>query len=138
VEQVTIICQLVEGDPMAKTKKKSTPGQKLWLSLYSADCYDQEAEEIVVPPGTPRLNAESATKRWLEGMSRNLKKRFATGLRQRREELGLTQQELADKAGLTVTAVAMIERGERAPNLDTAARLCWALDVAARVTLAEL
>ena len=60
-----------------------------------------------------------------------LKEKFSTGLRKRREELGLTQQKLADIAELTVTAVAMIERGERAPNLDTAARLCWALGMAA-------
>ncbi len=71
-------------------------------------------------------------------MSRHLKESFPTGLRKRREELGLTQQELAEIAELTVTAVAMIERGERAPNLDTAARLCWALDVAAGVTPEEL
>jgi len=71
-------------------------------------------------------------------MSRHLQESFPAGLRQRREELGLTQQELADIAGLTSTAVAMIERAERLPNLDTAARLCWALDVAADVTLEEL
>jgi len=119
-------------------KTKYTPGQKLWLSLYRADLYDQEAEKIDVPPAAPRLNPERATKRWLQGMSRHLKESFPAGLRQRREELGLTQQELADIAGLTSTAVAMIERAERLPNLDTAARLCWALDVAADVTLEEL
>ena len=52
-------------------------------------------------------------------------------------ELGLTQQRLADIADLTVTAVAMAERGERAPSLDTAMRLCWALDIAAGVTLED-
>jgi DNA-binding XRE family transcriptional regulator len=123
---------------MPKSKKKDTPGQKLWLALYRADYYDQEAEKIVVSPGAPKFNAERATKSWLEGMSRHLKERFPTGLRQRREELGLTQQGLADIAALTVTAVAMIERGERGPSLDTAARLCWALDKAAGVTLEEL
>ena len=110
----------------------------MWLSLYRADLYDQEAEKIDVPPAAPRLNPERATKRWLQGMSRHLQENFPIGLRQRREALGLTQQELADIAGLTSTAVAMIERGERSPNLDTAARLCWALDVAAGVTVGEL
>lgn len=114
------------------------PGQKLWLDLYRADLYNQEAEKIAVAPGSSRLDPERATKRWLEGMSRHLKDNFPTGLRKRREELGLTQQELADIAELTVTAVAMIERGERVPNLDTAVRLCWALDVAAGVTPEEL
>ena len=114
------------GDQMPRNQKKDTPGQQLWLALYRADSYDQQAEKIVVPPGSPRLNPERATRHWLEGMSRHLKESFPTGLRKRREELRLTQQQLADIAELTVTAVAMIERGERQPNLDTAARLCWA------------
>lgn len=122
---------------MPKTKKKDAPGQKLWLSLYHADLYDQETERIVVASVPRKLNPEHATRRWLKGMSRHLKEDFATGLRRRREELGLAQRELAEIAGLTVTAVAMIERGERAPNLDTAARLCWALDMAAGTTLPE-
>ena len=123
---------------MSRTKKKATPGQKLWLGLYRADVYDQEAEKIDFSPGAPRLNPERMTQHWLQGMSRHLKRSFPAELRKRREELGLTQQELADIAELTVTAVAMIERGERAPNLDTAARLCWALDAAAGVTPEEL
>jgi DNA-binding XRE family transcriptional regulator len=123
---------------MPKTKKKDTPGQKLWLGLYRADLYDHEAEKIAVPPGASRLNPERATQRRLEGMSRHLREDFPAGLRKRREELGLTQQELADIAELTVTAVAMIERGERAPTLDTAARLCWALDAAAGFTQEDL
>jgi DNA-binding XRE family transcriptional regulator len=123
---------------MTKTKKKNTPGQKLWLALYRADRYDQEAEMIVEPPGSARFDPDRMTKRWLEGMSRHLKESFPAGLRRRREELNLTQQKLADIAQLTVTAVAMIERGERAPNLDTAARLCWALDVAAGVAVEDL
>jgi len=116
---------------MRKGKNKPTPGQKLWLGLYRADIYDHQAEEIIVSPGAPRFNPERATRRWLEGMSRHLKESFPAGLRERREQLGLTQQQLADIAELTVTAVAMIERGERTPSLDTAARLCWALDAAA-------
>jgi DNA-binding XRE family transcriptional regulator len=123
---------------MSKLKKKDTPGQKLWLSLYSADFYEQEAGKIAVPPGSPQHNAERMAKKWREGMARHLKRRFPTGLRERREALGLTQQGLADIAGLTVTAVAMIERGERSPSLDTAARLCWALDAAAGVTEDDL
>ncbi len=94
---------------MGKSKKKDTPGQKLWLGLYQADSYEQKAEQIVVPPSASRINPERATRRWLEGMSQHLRESFPPGLRKRREELGLTQQELADIAQLTVTAVAMIE-----------------------------
>ena len=118
---------------MPKTKSKKTPGQKLWLSLYRADLYDKEAEKINVPHGAPRLNPEGLTKRWLEGMSRQIKETFPAGFRKYREELGVTQQQIAEIADLTVTAIAMFERGERAPNLDTAARLCWALDTAAQI-----
>jgi DNA-binding XRE family transcriptional regulator len=118
---------------MPKSKKRDTPGLKLWLGLYRAGLYDQQAEKIAVPPSSPRLAPERMTKNWLEGMSRHLKEQFPSGLRRQRKEIGLTQQQLADTAGLTATGVAMIERGERAPNLDTAARLCWALDVAAGV-----
>ncbi len=116
---------------MPKSKKAATPGKKLWDTLYRAHCYDHEAEQLAVPADAAKLDPEAATKRWLQGMSRHLKEAFPAGLRERREQLGLTQQRLADIADLTVTAVAMIERGERAPNLDTAARLCCALDLAA-------
>ncbi|MBA4067626.1 MAG: hypothetical protein C0501_28760 [Isosphaera sp.] len=126
------------GDAMANGQKKATPGQQLWLGLYRADLYRQEAEKVAVPLGTDGRSPECATTKWLDGMSRHLKENFPTGLRKLREELHLTQQQLADHAQLTVTAVAMIERGERSPNLDTAARLCWALDVAAGVTLHDL
>ena len=123
---------------MPKTKHKDTPGQKLWLDVYRASLYDQQAGAAVVPSGSSKLNPERATRRWLQGMARHLKETFPVGLRQRREELGLTQLDLAQIAELTVTAVAMIERGERAPNMDTAARLCWALDAAAGVTVEQL
>jgi DNA-binding XRE family transcriptional regulator len=123
---------------MPRTKKKRTPGQTLLLTLYRANFYKEEAETVAVPPGASGSSPERATRRWLEGMSRHQKERFAAGLRERREELHLTQQQLADIAVLTVTAVAMIERGERAPSLDTATRLCWALDVEAGITSEDL
>jgi DNA-binding XRE family transcriptional regulator len=118
--------------------KKLTAGQKLLAGLYKAESHATEAAKVAVPPGAARINPLVATKRWSEGMSRHLKDRFASGIRDFRERLGLTQQDLADRAGVTGTAVAMIERGERAPNLDTATRLCWALDVAAGVTATDL
>ncbi len=123
---------------MRKTKKKDTPGQRLWLSLFRGECYDQEADKLCVANCSAGSSPEHVTKRWLMGMSIRLKTNFSVGLRTLREELTLTQQQLANMADLTVTAVAMIERGERAPNLDTAARLCWALDAAAGVTPDDL
>jgi DNA-binding XRE family transcriptional regulator len=61
-----------------------------------------------------------------------------TPSRSARDRLGITQQRLSEIAELPVTGVAMIERGERVPNLDTAARICWALDVAAGAIAGEL
>jgi transcriptional regulator with XRE-family HTH domain len=63
-------------------------------------------------------------------MSTHFKSSFPEKLRRAREAAGLTQKQLSEVAALSVTGLAMIERGERVPNLDTAARICWALDVA--------
>jgi DNA-binding XRE family transcriptional regulator len=120
------------------TRKKLTPGQQLWLSIIRSDAYEQHAAAIVPPVGAPRTHPQRSSKKWLLGMSRSLKEKFAAGLRKRREALNLTQQQLANRAGLTSTAVAMIEREERVPNVDTAARLCWALDMAAGLTRDDL
>jgi len=117
---------------------RPTPGQRLWLSLYRADQYDEQAAAIAVPPKAPKSNANRATQKWLVGMSRHLRSAFPASLREAREAVGLTQQDLCEIAELSVTAVAMIERGERLPNIDTAARLCWAIDVAAGVSFEDL
>jgi DNA-binding XRE family transcriptional regulator len=111
-------------------KARETPGQKLWLSLYRADQYDQQAAGIEPQPASSPMNPERATQKWLQGMSSHFKSSFPEKLRRAREDAGLTQQELSGIAELSVTGLAMIERGERVPNLDTAARICWALDVA--------
>jgi transcriptional regulator with XRE-family HTH domain len=41
----------------------------------------------------------------------------------------MTQEELADKAEISVSFLSMIERGERAPHLETLAKLAGALQV---------
>lgn len=41
----------------------------------------------------------------------------------------MTQDELARKAGISVSFLSMIERGERAPHLDTLVKLAGALQV---------
>lgn len=51
-----------------------------------------------------------------------------------REHLGLTQQGVADKAGMAQPALARIERGDSRPRADTQNRLAEALGV----TLAQL
>lgn len=54
-------------------------------------------------------------------------------LRQARPER-VTQEELAESAEISVSFLSMIERGERAPHLDTLAKLARALDI----TMGEL
>lgn len=53
---------------------------------------------------------------------------FNEQLRARRQELGLTQKELANAAGLGVRAIAYLEGGQRYPTADTARKLAEALN----------
>ncbi len=54
---------------------------------------------------------------------------FGTLLRTLRLDRGLTQEELADSAGLSVRAVGDLERGRAFPHRDTVGRLCAALQL---------
>lgn len=54
---------------------------------------------------------------------------LAATLRAVRTEQGQTQEDLAHKAGLTVAAVARIERGQANPTWTTVRRLAQALNV---------
>ena len=58
-----------------------------------------------------------------------LRRIVAQNLRRLRQDRGLTQEELADLAGLTRNFVGMIEREENAPTVDTLEVLAKALDV---------
>jgi len=115
---------------LAMARTKQTPGQRLWLSLCRADDYDQQAAAIQPPQTAGRMDPQRAAQSWLQGVSKQIKESFPDKFRQAREGAGLTQQQLSEIAEMSVTGLAMIERGERTPNLDTAARICWALDVA--------
>jgi len=115
--------------------QKQAAGKRLWLELYRANAYEEQAAVVGASVSGKGMTPELATRRWLQGMARHLKETFPEKLRMEREGLGLTQQRLSEIAELSVTGLAMIERGERLPNLDTAARICWALDVASGVAL---
>jgi putative transcriptional regulator len=54
---------------------------------------------------------------------------FSGRLRELREASGLTQQELAGRAGLTREGVAQLETGRREPAWRTVVALCQALGV---------
>ena len=63
-----------------------------------------------------------------------LSKRFGLAVRARRIGAGLSQERLAEIAGLHPTYVGMVERGVRNPTLDVADRLARAL----RVSLSKI
>ncbi len=55
---------------------------------------------------------------------------FAGRLRELREQAGLTQGQLADRAGLIKDFISRLERGERSPSWETVLALGAALGVA--------
>jgi transcriptional regulator with XRE-family HTH domain len=54
--------------------------------------------------------------------------RIADQVTDRRRELGLSQQELAELTGTTQSAIARLESGGRPPRIDTLLRIANALD----------
>lgn len=58
-----------------------------------------------------------------------LVKEFARNLKAQREARGLSQEALADRAGLDRTYVSSCERGQRNATLSTIEKLAAALDV---------
>lgn len=65
------------------------------------------------------------------GSKGQLREVLATNLRRRRADLGLSQEALADEAGLHRTFVGAVERCERNISLDNVERLAKALSVEA-------
>lgn len=56
---------------------------------------------------------------------------FKVRLQFARDKRGLTQDQLAKKAGCSARSIYLYEAGERSPQLDQFAVLCEALDVSA-------
>jgi transcriptional regulator with XRE-family HTH domain len=59
-------------------------------------------------------------------------------LRKVREQTGLTQEQLAFKAGLHRTYVSLLERDLKSPTLSTLFRLCLAMGVSASKLIAKV
>jgi transcriptional regulator with XRE-family HTH domain len=59
----------------------------------------------------------------------DIRERFGDAVRGRREELSLTQEDLADRAGIHRTYVSDIERGSRNVSLINIERLAAALSM---------
>ena len=60
----------------------------------------------------------------------DVRERFGDAVKSRREELGLTQEELAEQAGIHRTYLSDVERGGRNLSLVNIERLAAALKVA--------
>jgi len=59
----------------------------------------------------------------------SISKQFGVAVRNRRMAVGMSQEKLAERAGLHPTYVSMVERGVRNATLDVAARIAKALKV---------
>ena len=62
---------------------------------------------------------------------------FGVNLRRERESLGLSQEDLAEKAGLHRTYIGSVERGERNVSIDNMDRLANAVDATIQSLLEE-
>lgn len=70
-------------------------------------------------------------------MRRSLQVRFGRAVRRRREEAGLSQEALAELAGLHRTYIGSVERGERNISLENIMRLASALRCGGADLIAE-
>lgn len=59
----------------------------------------------------------------------DIKKRFGLAVKQRRSEIGISQEELSFRAGLHRTYVSDIERGSRNLSLENIEKLAKALEI---------
>ena len=62
-------------------------------------------------------------------MSKKFVKKFGLRVKNIREEKSISQEELADMAGLHRTQISLIERGMRTPRLETIEKLADALGI---------
>jgi transcriptional regulator with XRE-family HTH domain len=60
-------------------------------------------------------------------MTKDLRKSIGGVLRTKREKLGISQEEVADRAGVDRTYISILERGLKSPTIETFERICSAL-----------
>jgi transcriptional regulator with XRE-family HTH domain len=68
----------------------------------------------------------------------NLQREFGRLVKRRREAAELTQEALADAAGVHRTYVSLLERGQRAPTIEVVRLLAKALNTTMTALIAEL
>ena len=60
---------------------------------------------------------------------------LGTQIKERRKVLGITQQELADLAGISINTVLAVERNESNPKISTVIAICKVLGLKLNATL---
>ena len=65
----------------------------------------------------------------LSGMKREILIKFGKKVREERDKLGLSQEELAARAGVHRTYIGMIERAEKNITLENIQKVCKALNL---------
>lgn len=63
---------------------------------------------------------------------------YATVMRKHRLRMSISQEELAHRAGLSLSFVSLLETGKRQPTISTISVLCKALDVSMAEFIGEL
>jgi len=72
------------------------------------------------------------------GKDRSPLKNFGSVVRRKRQEMGISQEELADRAGFDRTYISMVELGKRNPALLNICRLAEALETTPRELVESL
>jgi transcriptional regulator with XRE-family HTH domain len=63
---------------------------------------------------------------------------FGAAVRRAREQRGIAQSVIADAAGISLTYLSLLERGENTPTLTVVFRICDALGIAPSDLLDEI
>ena len=63
---------------------------------------------------------------------------YATVMRRNRIRVNISQEELAHRAGLSLSFVSLLETGKRQPTISTIAGLCKAMDVSMTAFIQEM
>lgn len=69
---------------------------------------------------------------WLTGAPMNLGREFGWRVRSLRRARGFTQEDLAERSGMSVDAIRRIERGAFSPSLKTMGKLCRGFGISLR------
>jgi DNA-binding XRE family transcriptional regulator len=109
---------------MVQRTKSTKPIDRVVAAAGRADAYQRGADSM--RPTTP---ADRAVQRWMSGMAAHFRRLFGERLQGLREQVGLTRNALAVRAGVSPILVTRIESGARSCSFQTAVQIAAALGV---------